>query len=608
MNDRTPSGSAPGRLLLPRLFRAQAARTPEAPAVLGADGSVLTYAALEQLAFRHAAALRARGVAPGDFVGVCLPRGPELVAALLGVWFAGGAYVPLDPAYPQARLALVLEDSGAAVVLAAATTAGRLPAGTAVVDVAEATDAVPAGEGGAGLAAADPARPAYLLHTSGSTGRPKGVLVPHAGIANRVRWLAHRHKLGPADRFLLKTTIGFDAAGLELFAPLISGGAVALAPQDAERDPAALLRAVAEHGVTVLQGVPSVYRRLVEQSGWEAATRLRLVFSAGEPLHAELCRALAERAPRAEIWNTYGPTEASVDITEHRWDPAQETGAVPIGRPIAHMRALVLDPAGRPVPVGVPGELHAGGVGLALGYHGRPGQTAERFVPDPYGAPGERLYRTGDRVRWLADGTLEYLGRLDQQVKVNGVRIETGEVEAALAGHPWVRAAVAAAVPDGSGGHRLVAWVQSRGERLRPDELRTFLRRSLPDPLVPAVYVPVAEFPLTANGKIDRSALPEPVAAAAAAEDAHVPVRTAAERVVAESWAQILGIPAERIGATHDFFQLGGASLMLSRLAEALSAAAGTRVALRSLFTATTVEAQAALLADAPAPAAGDPA
>ncbi|MFJ3877350.1 amino acid adenylation domain-containing protein [Streptomyces sp. NPDC090077] len=608
MNDRTQSGSAPGRLLLPALFRAQAARTPQAPAVLGADGTVLDYAALDRLAGRYAAALRARGVAPGDFVGVCLPRGPELVAALLGVWFAGAGYVPLDPDYPEARLALVLEDAGAAVVLASHATAARLPAGTAVLDVADAPPTVADEEAAAFPLVPDAARPAYVLHTSGSTGRPKGVLVPHGGIANRVRWLAHRHRLGAADRFLLKTTIGFDAAGLEVFSPLISGGAVAVAPADAERDPAALLRAVAAHGVTVLQGVPSVYRRLVEQPGWEDAGALRLLFSAGEPLHAELCRALAELAPRAEIWNTYGPTEASVDVTEHRWDPAQQTGAVPIGRPIAHMRALVLDPAGRPVPVGVPGELHAGGVGLALGYQGRPDQTAERFVPDPYGAPGERLYRTGDRVRWLADGTLEYLGRLDHQVKVNGVRIETGEVEAALAAHPWVRAAVAAAVPDGTGGHRLVAWVQSRGELLRPEELRTFLRRSLPAPLIPSVYVPVAEFPLTANGKIDRSALPEPAAAAAsAAEGAHVPVRTPAERVVAEQWSALLGIPAEQIGATNDFFQLGGASLLLSRLAEALTAASGTRVPLRALFTATTVEAQAALLADGPALAAAGP-
>ncbi|WP_336111668.1 amino acid adenylation domain-containing protein [Streptomyces sp. PTD9-10] len=605
MNEPAKSGRVPGRLLLPALFAAQAARTPDAPAVLRADGSAVRYAELAELAGRVAARLRTAGVRPGDFVGVCLRRGPELLAALLGVWQAGGAYVPLDPQHPAARLEAVLEDTAHPVVLTERATADRLPASARHRIAVESVDREAPYE--RVEFAADGDRPAYVLHTSGSTGRPKGVLVPHGGIANRVRWLAHRHKLGAGDRMLLKTTIGFDAAGLELYAPLVSGGAVVLAPEGAERDPAALLRTVADRGVTILQGVPSLYRRLVEEPGWERAGSLRLLFSAGEPLHAELCRAIAERAPGAEIWNTYGPTEASVDITEHRWDPAQDTGAVPIGRPIGNMRVVVLDPAGRPVPVGVPGELHAGGVGLALGYLGRPGQSAERFVPDPH-RPGERLYRTGDRVRWRADGTLEYLGRLDHQVKVNGVRIEPGEVEAALAAHPWVRAAVAAAVPDGTGGYRLVAWVQSRGEALRPQELRAFLRGSLPDPLVPTAYVPVTEFPLTPNGKIDRSALPDP--ADTPADTAHVPVRNPAERAVAEEWARLIGTPADEIGALHDFFQLGGSSLMLNKLAAGLSQAAGRTIPATALLTATTVEQQAVLLtarSEGAAPAADEP-
>nr|WP_237500028.1 non-ribosomal peptide synthetase [Streptomyces sp. SID8379] len=586
------------------MFTERAARTPHAPAVVRADGTAVPYAELADLANRIAARLRADGVRPGDFVGVCLRRGPELVAAFLGVWLAGGAYVPLDPAHPAARLAAVLEDTGRPVVLTERATEAALPASVRRLPVESVERELPYK---AVEFSADSDRPAYVLHTSGSTGRPKGVLVPHGGIANRVRWLVHRHKVGADDRMLLKTTVGFDAAGLELFAPLIAGGAVVLAPEGAERDPAALLAAVGAGGVTILQGVPSVYRRLVEETGWERAGALRLMFSAGEPLHAELCRKLAELAPGAQIWNTYGPTEASVDITEHRWNPQADTGAVPIGRPIGNMRVAVLDDSGRPVPVGVPGELHAGGVGLALGYLGRPGQSAERFVPDPH-TPGERLYRTGDRARWRADGVLEYLGRLDHQVKVNGVRIEPGEVEAALAAHPWVRAAVAAAVPDGDGGHRLVAWVQSRGEALGPQELRAFLRRSLPDPLVPAAFVPVTEFPLTPNGKIDRSALPDP--ADAAADEVLVPVRTAAERAVAEEWAQLTGTPAAEIGATHDFFQLGGSSLMLNRLAAGLSQAAGRRIPATALLTATTVEEQAALLsaeraADAPHAAEG---
>ncbi|MFJ4412923.1 amino acid adenylation domain-containing protein [Streptomyces sp. NPDC088925] len=601
MNDPATSGRVPGHLLIPSLFRARAARTPDAPAVIGARGEVLSYAELAARADRFAAGLRRAGVREGDHVGVCLRRGPDLLAAFLGVWLAGGTYVPIDPHHPAARIAAVLADTGQPPVVTEAGTATSLPGGVRPLftdtfaeppaDAGHPADAASRGAEGAVEFHADAERPAYVLHTSGSTGRPKGVLVPHGGIANRVRWLARR--LRPGDRMLLKTTVGFDAAGLELFAPLVAGATVVLAPEGAERDPAALLRTVGEHRVTVLQGVPSVYRRLVEEPGWEHATALRLLFSAGEPLHAELCRALSERAPGAEIWNTYGPTEASVDITEHRWDPERDTGAVPIGRPIGNMRVVVLDRAGHPVPLGVPGELHAGGVGLALGYLGRPGQTAERFVPDPH-RPGARLYRTGDRVRWRADGVLEYLGRLDQQVKVNGVRIEPGEVEAALAAHPWVRAAVVAATPDGSGGHRLVAWVQSRGEPLGARELRAFLRRSLPDPLVPGAFVPVTEFPLTPNGKIDRSALPDP--ADAAAEGPLVPVRTPAERAVAEEWARLTGTPADEIGATHNFFQLGGSSLMLNRLSAGLSQAAGRHIPATALLNATTVEEQAALL------------
>ncbi|MET9918718.1 amino acid adenylation domain-containing protein [Streptomyces sp. NPDC006435] len=641
MNDRTLSGPNTGATaarprtapLLPALFAAQRARTPHAPAVIGADASVTTYAELGARADLFAARLHALGVRPGDFVGVCLHRTPDLVAGLLGVWLAGAAYVPLDPNHPRSRIALVLEDARAGVVLAQKSTADKLPAAARLLlaenvtgtQHKEATGAQPGDITGAQpenitgeqpknatgeqraeapRAVPEPGRAAYLLHTSGSTGRPKGVAVPHAGIANRVRWLAHRHRLGPADRVLLKTTVGFDAAGLELFSPLISGAALVLAPEGTEHDPAALLAAVADHGITVLQGVPSVYRRLVEEPGWERAGALRLVFSAGEPLHADLCRRILERAPGVRIWNTYGPTEASVDITEHEWDPDRDTAAVPIGRPIGNMRVLVLDPAGRPVPVGVPGELHAGGIGLALGYLGRPDLTAERFVPDPHNE-GQRLYRTGDKVRWRADGALEYLGRLDQQTKVNGVRIEPGEVEAALTAHPWVRAAVAAAVPDPTaGGNRLAAWIQPRGQEPRPDELRAFLRRTLPDVLVPAVFVTVDQWPLTASGKTDRGALPDPADVRTTTE--HVPVRTTTERAVTEIWTRLTGVPAEQIGATHDFFQLGGSSLMLTRLAELLSAAAGTPVPLRALFTATTVQAQAALITRPAAPAGDD--
>ncbi|MFF3545078.1 amino acid adenylation domain-containing protein [Streptomyces platensis] len=605
------ASSAPDTRPLHALFAAQAARTPGAIAVETVTPgamTALTYEALERRAHRVARALREAGVRPGTVVGVCLRREPDLLVALLGVWQAGAAYLPLDPDHPAERLLRCVSETRTPVVLTGGDAVDALPGrdGTLVMTV----DAAAAGEPGdacpgtgAETGAADPASPAYVLYTSGSTGRPKGVMVPHGGIANRVRWLADRHGLGAGDRMLLKTTIGFDAAALEVFAPLISGGTVVLAPDGAERDPAAMVRAVADAGVTVLQAVPSVLRALADAPGWAGCGALRLIFSAGEPLQAELCHRLLARVPNARIWNTYGPTECSVDITEHGFDPAQQTGPVPIGRPLAGLRVLILDPLGRPVPRGGIGELHVGGVGLAHGYLGRPDLTAERFVPDPYGPPGARLYRTGDRARWRSDGALEYAGRLDQQVKVNGVRIEPGEVEAALAAHPRLEAAVVAAIPGRDGDRRLAAWVQARGTRPLPQELRGFLRRTLPEPLIPSVFVPVDTFPRTVNGKIDRSALPEP-RHSEELRGRHVAPRSEAERSVARIWAEMLDMPGDAIGVHDDFFGHGGSSLLLTQLAERLFAATGRRIALRALLAASTVEEQAVLLAAAAEPAA----
>ncbi len=623
MNDRTlsalsPTDRPPGEHatpdaadpLLPELIAARAAATPDAIAVdtVPAGPAALTYGALDRRADRLAHRLSALGIGPQSLVGVCLHRGPQLVIALLAVWKAGAAYVPMDPDHPAERLSWTLADTGAPLVVTDSAAAPALPplGGTRLLvldGTADRDDGPAAASAGPPVLPGGPAeaarRPAYVLHTSGSTGRPKGVVVPHGGIANRVRWLVSRHGLGPADRMLQKTTIGFDAAGLELFAPLAAGGTVVCAPHGAERDPAAMLGAVAAGRVTVLQAVPSVLRALVNAPDWDGCDALRLVFSAGEPLHAELCHRLLAHAPQVTIWNTYGPTECSVDITEHRFDPAQTHGPVPIGRPIGGLRALVLDPQGHPVPTGGTGELYAGGAGVATGYLGRPGLTAERFVPDPFGPPGSRLYRTGDRVRRSATGELEYLGRLDQQIKVNGVRIEPGEVEAALVAHPGVDAAVVDAVPGRDGGQRLVAWVQPQGTAPSAGELRDFLRRTLPGQLVPAVFVPVAVFPRTASGKTDRSALPAPGPGGGA--PGHVPPRTSAERAVARAWARALDLPAESIGAHDDFFGSGGSSLHLGQLAGRLSAVAGRTVTLRALYSATTVAEQAALLGDAEA-------
>ncbi|MFF6995683.1 amino acid adenylation domain-containing protein [Streptomyces sp. NPDC008313] len=589
--------------LLSERFAEQAFRTPHAAAVV--DGArAVTYEELDRASLRMARHLRDLGAGPETLVGVSLPRGVDLVVALLGVWRAGAGYVPLDPAQPPARLSGLVREAGARLVLAGPALEGAIrDAGARRVGPAEPDGRPDPGFGP--LPAADPANVAYAIFTSGSTGRPKAVAVTHAGIAHRVGWTVERHGLGAADRVLQKTTIGFDAAGWEIFAPLVSGGTVVLAPAGAERDPAALLRAVADQDVTVLQVVPSVLRLLVEEGDWSGCERLRLLFSAGEALHAELVARLRERAGTGlEVWNTYGPTECSIDVTAQPVDPAVTTGPVPIGRPLPGMRVLVLGPNGTPVPVGVPGELYAGGSGVARGYVGRPDLTAERFVPDPYAAePGARLYRTGDQVRWRADRTLEYLGRLDHQVKVNGVRIEPAEIEAALAAHPAVTGAVVTPYEVDGGGKRLAAHLTADGA---PDtaELRGFLAERLPDSHVPSFFHVLDAFPLLANGKVDRAMLPTPDEVVAADQPVFTAPRDAAEELVAGVWAELLGL--DRVGALDDFFSLGGTSLQLTRLAARLRAASGEKVSLRGLFAAGTVEAQARLLTGAGARAGAD--
>ncbi|MER5210214.1 amino acid adenylation domain-containing protein [Streptomyces sp. NPDC002838] len=587
--------------LLPERFAEQAFRTPHAVAVVDGDRAV-TYEELDRASARMARCLRDLGAGPETLVGVSLPRGLDLVVALLGVWRAGAGYVPLDPAQPPARLSGLIRDSGAGLVLAAPELdAAVREAGARRVDpdeMPETTDT--SGDSTGDGVAAGPDNVAYALFTSGSTGRPKAVVITHAGIARRVGWTVERHGIGPGDRVLQKTTVAFDAAGWEIFAPLVGGGTVVLAPAGAERDPAALLRAVGDLGVTVLQVVPSVLRLLVAEEGWARCGALRLLFSAGEPLHAELAARLREKAgDGVQVWNTYGPTECSIDVTAQQVDPSVTTGAVPIGRPLPGTKVLVLDANGAPVPVGVPGELYVGGPQVARGYAGRPDLTAERFVPDPYATePGARLYRTGDQVRWRADHTLEYLGRLDHQVKVNGVRIEPGEIEAVLVAHPSVTGAVVTAYPAEDGGRRLAAHLTASAA-VDTAALRVFLAERLPDSHVPSFFHTLDAFPQLPNGKLDRAALPSPEEIAAARQPEYTAPRDAAEELVAGVWTDLLG--KERVGAFDDFFALGGTSLQLTRLAARLRAASGEKVSLRGLFAATTVEAQAKLIATPPA-------
>ncbi|GAA1216939.1 non-ribosomal peptide synthetase [Prauserella alba] len=584
---------------VPALVARQVAATPDAVAVVDGAESV-TYADLDARADRLAQLLADRGAGArgdaADVVGVCLPRGVDLVAALLAVWRVGGAYLPVDPAHPKGRIASLLTSAGARLVLTHAD--GVAPAGVPSV----VPDDVPGVSGGHSGGPTQPAGidPAYVLFTSGSTGTPKPVVVHHAGIANHARWRARVHGLRPGDRILQKTALTFDAAGWEIFAPLISGGTVVLAPDGAERDPAALVRTMAEKDITVLQVVPSLLRTLVSEQGWEECGSLRLLSSGGEQLHADLVQRFLGLVPHpdaVDVWNTYGPTECSIEVTAHRFDPAQWSGPVPIGLPIDGVRIELVDDAGHPVPAGRTGELVASGVGVGHGYHGRAGETAGRFVPDPAGPPGSRGYRTGDLVRTTQEGLLEYVGRIDHQLKVNGVRIEPGEIEAALTAHPAVDGAVVTGFTTADGDTRAAAHVQTAGGEV-PADLREFLTARLPATHVPAVFGGLTAFPTTRSGKIDRSALPR---IDVQPESPAGPL-SGAERIVAEIWRDLL--QTDDAGPDDDFFALGGSSLQLTRLANRIRKACGAAVDLSSLMNATTLAEQAAVVAEA----TGDPA
>ncbi|WP_062346052.1 non-ribosomal peptide synthetase [Herbidospora yilanensis] len=561
---------------LPELVARQAALTPDHPAVEH-DGTAVTYRDLDAAANRLACRLRALGVGRDDVVGVCLARRPELVTALLAVMRAGAAYLPLDAAHPADRLAWMLRDSGAKVVIVGGADSPAAGHGVPELTPSDA-DGHP---GDRAPLPTDPDGLAYVIYTSGSTGRPKGVGVTHRGIRNRVAWTVAAHGLGPADRLLQKTAVTFDASVWEFLGPLVSGGTVVLPEDGIERDPRRMAEVLADARITVLQGVPSFFRTLADAPGLERCTTLRLLFSAGEPLPGELAERLAARLD-TEVVNTYGPTECSIDVTAWAYERGTVPATVPIGRPLDNTRAVVLTPDGRLAPVGVPGELHVAGDGLGRGYLGRPGLTADRFVPDPYGPPGARAYRTGDVVRRRADGVLEFVGRADHQVKIRGVRVELGEVEAVLGTHPGIAAAVVEARPGHDGLPRLIGYVVPR-DGADPGA-REFLLARLPEPFVPSVFVTLDRLPRTTSGKVDRAALPEPDASRAG--ETVVPARTPLEHTVTTTMAEVLGLAV--VGVTDDFFALGGHSLLAIKIAARLD------LPVRAIFEDRTAAALAA--------------
>ncbi|HEX6038739.1 amino acid adenylation domain-containing protein [Longimicrobium sp.] len=573
-----------------RRFAARAAATPDAVAVVS-GGERITYGALDAWSDRVAGALRAAGAAPGRIVGIHVDRTAGMVAGIMGILKTGAAYLPLDPVYPPERIAYMVDDSGAALVLAddpsfsAAVPVVALPSRPAP---GESVDAV-----SVDVASTDRA---YLIYTSGSTGRPKAVELEHGTLSSMLAGTAHTPGMAPDDVTLAVTTISFDVAVPELLLPLVTGARIVVASRDDVVDAAALDRLIQAEGVTVMAGTPATFRMLV-QSGWTGSDQLR-VLPGGEALTSALAEDLIART--AGVWNMYGPSEATVYSTVHHvTEPGP--GMASIGRPFPNARIYVLDERMRPVPVGIPGELYVGGAGVGRGYLGRPELTSERFVPDPFAGGAARMYRTGDRARWAADGTLTFMGRLDGQVKLRGYRIELGEVESELLRHPSVRAAAAAIREDVPGDPRLVAYVVGRdGAAPATSELRALLRERLPEYMVPGAFVALDALPLTGTGKVDRRALPAPDLQADADADAYVGPRNVVEDMLAEIWAEVLR--RERIGVHENFFAIGGHSLLATQALVRIREAFEVDLPIRTFFAAPTIEGVAAAIEAAGSP------
>jgi surfactin family lipopeptide synthetase A len=571
-----------------QLFEAQVERTPDAVAVVF-ENEQLTYRELNRRANQLAHHLQKLGVQPEMLVGICVERSLEMVVGLLGILKAGGAYLPLDPSYPQERLAFMLEDAQVSVLLTQQKLLAGLPEykghrfclDTEWEVLAQESEEKP-------VSNVTTDNLAYTIYTSGSTGKPKGVLVTHQNLVHstsaRISYYSE-----PVTSFLLLSSFAFDSSIAGIFWTLCQGGILVLPPDKFQQELLQLTKFIAQHQISHLLSLPSLYSLILEQAEPQQLTCLRTVIVAGEPCSRELIERHSKLLAHTSLFNEYGPTEGTVWSSVYHCQPSGLRTQVPIGRPIANMQIYLLDKYLNPVPIGVPGEIHIGGAGIARGYLNRPELTNQKFIPNPFSdEPGQRLYKTGDLARYLSDGNIEFLGRLDHQVKIRGFRIEQGEVESTLLQHPTVRETTVIAREDIPGDKRLVAYVVPNPEQTPTiDELRRFLKQKLPDYMVPSAFVLLDALPLTPNGKVDRRALPAPDQSRPDQSVTFVAPRSPIEQQLADIWAEVLRL--EQVGIHDNFFELGGHSLLATQVISRLRQAFGVELPVRTLFEAPTV-------------------
>jgi amino acid adenylation domain-containing protein len=585
-------------LTLPELVQANVAAHPDRLAI-SHRGERLTYGELDARANRIARLLLDAGAGQGDVVAMVLPRSVDYTVVALAIVKTGAAYLPIDTGYPVDRINRVLTDAEASqvVTISALTDSVVVDVEQLVLDDEDTrkrlAEADPGAPGDADRRAPlTPDAPAYVLYTSGSTGRPKGVVIAHRAITNRLHHMQHQLPLGPDDRLLQKTPAGFDVTVREVFWPLLAGASIVVADPDGHRDPAYLAETIVAENITITHFVPSGLKVFLQEPEAANCVSLRRVVCGGEALPAELQAWFASVLP-ADLFNVYGPTEAAVDVSSMLCPRDPEPGPVLIGRPVWNTRLYVLDEQRRQLPPGVTGELYLAGVQLAEGYLGQPELTAEKFVSDPYGEPGDRMYRSGDAARWRADGVVEFFGRLDHQVKIRGFRVELEEIESVLLRDGQLSQAVCLVREDVPGDQRLVSYVVSAtGTEPDVDKLRAQAVAALPDYMVPTAFVVLAELPLTPNEKLDRKALPRPEAPTAHAGQQP---STPEELLVAELFCELLGVSS--VGIELDFLELGGNSLLASQLINGIHKRSGIRLRVKQVLTNPTVRALAALIA-----------